>query len=579
MNHPKTGRGPDSIGRELKLAGRYLNVPIKAGTPRRTMAIELEGVVVRCFEIELAVDEIDYWAFVEVEAWRDRRALIRLHAQPTVEDPVIHAHAAAHPLAGNALDRLEVAEEIHDAAALYHEELRPQFHFTPRCGWHNDPNGMFWFAGEYHLFYQWQPFSVSSFSDKSWGHAVSRDLLHWEELPLALPADHEGAKWSGSGVVDWHNVSGLQQGTEPPLLLFYTATGRSAHHPKPSAPRDFVQSIAVSHDRGRTWTPYAGNPILGNLSPRNRDPWVFWHAPTQRWIMVLYVGYPIADAGALHTAQIFTSTNLIAWNYEGRIEGFFDCPILFPLPLDGDEAEPRWIIHCANMKYKVGRFDGRSFIAETDLLVGQHGDCAYAAQLFNHQPDGRRVQMAWGRTEAPGMPFSQIMTFPCALSLVTTSAGPRMKWQPVEEISRLHGAKKVWRNTPLPAGGEPLLLAAGRHFDLQLVLDAGEAAEIELNLRGIPVVWNVRERSLTAKDWVVPLPLTGEKLELRILLDRISVEIFAADGLVYMPLAIVPAAENERVTLAARGGSATAESITCAEVASIWNPAQTTGAK
>ena len=266
--------------RELTVTDRYLNMPVKAGAPRCRMCIKIDGEVVRAFHVELAGDGIDFWTFIDVSAWQGQSAVITLEADPVSPDE--DQEGAIHD---DALDALELSEEIKDAAEIYQEALRPQFHFTTRRGWHNDPNGMVFYEGEYHLFYQHQPFSVSSFTDKSWGHAVSRDLLHWEERPIALYADQEGQKWSGSGVVDWRNVSGLQQGEEPPLLLFYTGTGRSVHNPKPD---DFVQSIAYSNDRGRTWETYAGNPIIPNITPGNRDPLVQWHEPTQRGIATLW---------------------------------------------------------------------------------------------------------------------------------------------------------------------------------------------------------------------------------------------------------------------------------------------------
>lgn len=562
------------ISRTLLLDGRYLNIPIKAGAPRRTLTLEIEGQVVRAFDVELAGDQVDFWAFVEVAPWRGQSAGLKLHQLPTIRDPAIRQRSTEAPLQTDALDALTVGEEIHDSAELFQEALRPQFHFTTRRGWHNDPNGMMYHAGEYHLFYQYQPFSVSSFSDKSWGHAVSRDLLHWEELPIALHADHEGAKWSGSGVVDRSNVSGLQKGAAPPLLLFYTATGTSAQNPRKPEPGDYVQSIAVSHDRGRTWLPCADNPVLPNITPGNRDPWVFWHEPTQKWVMTLYVGVPESWTNNQHAARIFTSEDLKTWHHESTVEGFFDCPILFSLPLDGNEAEPRWIIHCANMKYRVGRFDGREFIAESDLLVGQRGECAYAPQLFNHAPLGRRIQIAWGRTQAPGMPFSQIMTFPCELSLVTTEGGPRMRWQPVAEITRLYQASTHAANLVLdPQARSPRVLGRGRHLDMQILADVGQADEIEINVRGIPVICSVQAKTLTVNEHVAPLALTDGKLQLRLLLDRISLELFAGNGTTYMPLAILPATDNETVTAGARGGAATLLSLTCHELSSIWSGA------
>ena len=553
------------LSRELTIIGRYLNMPVKAGAPRCRMCLKVEGQAVRAFHVELAEDEIDFWTFVEVSAWQGQLAEITLEP-----DPVDSGEIRESAMHEGALDGLELSEEIKDAAAIYQESLRPQFHFTTRRGWHNDPNGMLFYEGEYHLFYQHQPFSVSSFTDKSWGHAVSRDLLHWEERPIALWADQEGQKWSGSGVVDWHNVSGLQQGEEPPLLLFYTATGRSVQCPK--APDDFVQSIAYSNDHGLTWETYAGNPIIPTITPGNRDPLVFWHELTQQWVMTLYVGEPeswLRD-GNRSFARIFTSKNLTDWREESAVEGFFDCPALFSLPLDGDENDLRWVMHCADMKYKVGRFDGRVFTPETDFLVGQIGDCAYAPQLFNHAPQGRRIQIAWGRTKAPGMPFSQIMCFPCDLSMVSTEAGPRVRWQPVPEIETLWNSRTLIEDRIISAGEGAVELAQGIHLDLEMCLDTTGAKAIDLSIRGLKVQCDLQTQTLRVNDYEAPLTMRNGKLSLRCLVDRISVEIFADEGLVYMPLAIILEPEQTQISLQAREGSLTVDRLECRELKSIW---------
>ncbi|MFZ9682831.1 MAG: hypothetical protein ACO3DQ_06465 [Cephaloticoccus sp.] len=212
----------------------------------------------RAFEIELAAPaEADCWVFADVAPWRGRTLTVTLEPQPVDRAEAVRAQSAATPVAPEALDAIEIGEQPRHDGDLYREALRPQFHFTARRGYLNDPNGLLWHAGEYHLFYQHDPYSIHSSCNKAWGHAVSPDLVHWEELPVALHADGEGCKWSGSDVVDLGNVAGLARGEEPPMLLFYTATGFSAQHPEPG---EFVQSIAVSHDRGRTWAPYAGNP-------------------------------------------------------------------------------------------------------------------------------------------------------------------------------------------------------------------------------------------------------------------------------------------------------------------------------
>lgn len=248
--------------RELSLDHRYLNIPVKAGACRRTLSVIVDGQVVRAFEVELAEGEPEFWAFTDLAAWLGRRATIRLDAIGRLASPESQKLSLSRPIMAQALERLRLTDEIANAESLYHETLRPRFHFTPRRGGLNDPNGLLYYHGEYHLFYQLQPFSMTSLnSDKSWGHAVSADLVHWAELPVAIYPDAAGGAWSGSTLVDVNNTAGFQTGAEPALLLFYTATGRSAMHPKSAETADFVQRLAYSNDRGRTWSQFAGNPV------------------------------------------------------------------------------------------------------------------------------------------------------------------------------------------------------------------------------------------------------------------------------------------------------------------------------
>ncbi|MDB6170356.1 MAG: sacC [Verrucomicrobia bacterium] len=563
---------PKFLERELRLDGRYLNLPVKAGEPRRTLSVVIDGRVVRAFEVELAEGPADFWAFTEVTPWRGQTATLRLDPIGRIGLPEAQRVSAEHPPSPHALDAIRVDDALVDAGDLYHEPLRPQFHFTTRRGWLNDPNGLLHHAGEYHLFYQLQAFSAKSLnSDKAWGHAVSRDLVHWEELPVALYPGEYGGVWSGSTLVDHENVLGFQRGTEPAMIAFYTATGRSAMNPKAVREDDFVQDLAYSTDRGRTWTNYAGNPILGNLTPLNRDPLVFWHAPSHRWVMVLYVGSPRSNPGNHYTARVLNSENLKEWTSESVIDGFFDCPMLFELPLDGNAAEPRWVMHCANMKYEVGRFDGKKFTAETGLIdahVGKVGESAYAPQVFRNLDDGRTVQMAWLYHEAPGA--RQMMTFPCELSLVTTANGPRLKWRPAAELSRLEGPVQVWRETAISPADSPGIQAHGRHLQLRGRIRVGEAGEVELSVRGVPIVYHAAARELEVRGYRLPVTAKGGVLDFRILVDETSLEIFADDGFVYLPLSVSFPPEDETIRLTAPRGSAVAEWFEVTEVKSIW---------
>jgi sucrose-6-phosphate hydrolase SacC (GH32 family) len=248
-----------------------------------------------------------------------------------------------------------------DAEPTYREPFRPQFHFTPAKNWMNDPNGMVFYDGEYHLFYQYNPFG-DKWGHMSWGHAVSPDMIHWKHLPVALAEENGVMIFSGSAVVDWKNTSGFGQNGKPPLIAIYT--GHYTNKPLQN------QHIAYSNDRGRTWTKYAGNPVLDIGEKDFRDPKVFWHEPTKRWVMV--VSWPTE-----RKVRFYASSNFKEWKHlsdfgpAGATQGIWECPDLFPLPIEGHRKDSRWALIVnvgsgavaggSGTQYFVGRFDGNQF--------------------------------------------------------------------------------------------------------------------------------------------------------------------------------------------------------------------------
>jgi sucrose-6-phosphate hydrolase SacC (GH32 family) len=406
-----------------------------------------------------------------------------------------------------------------------------------------------------------------------WGHAVSRDLLHWQELGDALAPDELGPMFSGSAVVDWKNTSGLGKEGEPPLVLIYTAAGNPT-----------VQCLASSTD-GRAFTKYDGNPILPQITGGNRDPKVFWHEPTKRWVMVLYVGLPDPsgkkdEEGKLvpiHTIHVLTSTNLKEWTVRSQVEGFYECPDFFELPVDGDPSRKKWVLSAADSSYMVGRFDGERFTPETPILPGQRGSSFYAPQTFSDLPDGRRVQIGWGRMPSPGMPFNQMMTFPCELTLHNTAEGPRLHWQPVKEIASLHASTLSVEAGPLKPGENPLVQTHAKLVDIRAEFAVGDASAVGFDIRGTKVVYNATKQQLICNDRSAPLPADGGRVRLQILADRTSLEIFGGDGLVYMPMAVLPKDDDTSLAMFARDGTATIRALDVHAMRSIWDASPENG--
>ncbi len=427
-----------------------------------------------------------------------------------------------------------------EAGSVGEERLRPQFHYTATRGWINDPVGLVHYRGEYHLFNDHNPFSCrfpggrTGGEQSHWSHAVSGDLVHWRHLPVAIGPDANGACWSGSGVVDWRNTSGFKTGEEPPLVLIYTSAGKT-----------FTQSLAYSNDRGRTWHKYRGNPVLKQLCPGNRDPRVFWHEPTRKWVMVLYL--------SRGRAGIFNSDDLKTWahvsDFTGR--GFHECPDLFELPIDGQVERTRWVLHDAAFSYWIGRFDGKTFSAEAGPLRGDLGANFYAAQSWNGTP-GRRIQIGWMRGgRYPGMPFNQQMTFPCELSLRTTPRGIRLYRYPVEEIEKLHGERFHLADRVLRPGENPLARLAGDLFDLEMTFAPARNATLTIRLNGQAVSYRAGRLSCLGRS--VDLGPVGGKVALRLVVDRTSLEVFANGGEVSMSFCFLPGDDRKPQLRAERG--------------------------
>jgi sucrose-6-phosphate hydrolase SacC (GH32 family) len=442
-------------------------------------------------------------------------------------------------------------------APLYREAYRPQFHFTAARGWLNDPNGLVFFQGEYHLFFQHNPKGVN-WGNMTWGHAVSSDLVHWRQRANALLPDATGTMFSGSAVVDWDNTAGLQRGDQKTLVAIYTAAGGTSEESKG---RPFTQCLAYSNDAGRTWTKYEHNPVLGHVRGQNRDPKIVWHAPSKRWVMALYF-----DGD---TFAFYVSPDLKRWEHlqDLSVPGCSECPDFFPMEVDGKTEDVKWVWTAANAKYLVGSFDGSRFTPATkEPLQVEFGKNYYAVQTYSDAPDGRRIQIGWmngGRF--PRMPFNQQMAFPHELRLKRTADGLRLFSIPSREIELIHGRSRDWSNLALKPGDDPLAGVGGELFDIQAEFEAGDARAFGLKVRGQPVVYSTAEQRITALG-AAPLALKDGVLRLRVLVDRTSIETFADDGRVALSGCFLPPANDKSLELFSEGGSARIRSLRVTEL-------------
>lgn len=543
---------------DFTIAHRYLHLPVKNGAPKRRMKFIVDKETVREFDIELDTSATpQYWFFADVEAFRGKKLVVEV---------VLPADSRIPGFAES--------DGIPDAEKVYQEKHRPLFHFTSRVGWLNDPNGLVYANGEWHLFYQHNPFG-REWGNMHWGHATSKDLFRWQEQGVALyPKKYDDWAFSGSAVVDKENTSGWGTMEKPPLVLAYTSTGRG-------------ECIAYSNDNGKTWTEYEKNPVVKHVG---RDPKLIWHEKAKHWVMAVYT-----EADKKQWIAFHTSPDLKTWTYASRIEGFFECPDLFPLPVKSKHGTgaDKWVLYAADGKYLVGDFDGKEFKPDHKEKKQLWHGRFYAAQSFDNAPRTaplfpsgvrefnrpRRVQIGWAQgVTFPGTPFNQQMTVPVELDLWDDGDGPRLRAEPVAELSGL-------REKPVEAikFGSAAVAApeAGKESRTKLAdeLDAFEViaivvpdknTTIGLDLRGTKLMYDGAKQTLTCKDVSAPLKLGDGVLRLRVLVDRGSVEVFASGGRVALSVAAIPDEKNRKLDLVATGGFEAIGGVTVYRLKSAW---------
>lgn len=484
--------------------------------------------------------------------------------------------------------------------ATYAEPYRPQYHFTPAVNWMNDPNGLVYLNGEYHLFYQYNPFG-DTWGHMSWGHAVSRDLMHWEELPVALHEEDGVMIFSGSAVVDWKNTSGFGEDGRPPLVAIYTG-----HH---VSGEQQDQRIAYSTDEGRTWTKYAGNPVLDRGLKDFRDPKVFWYEPDRKWVMV--VALPTE-----YKVQFYASDDLKAWTHlsdfgpAGAVGGIWECPDIFELPVDRDAGNTKWVLQVdlnpgavaggSGGQYFIGHFDGKTFTTETPVAAGNaharwvdYGADFYATQSWSGIPGGERLWIAWMNDwryagEIPTSPWRSAQSLPRRVALRALGSAVQLVQHPASGVESLRRRQHRLDNVQIADGTMPLDGITGKALELIAEFEVGDAQVFGLKVRTgdgeeTLVGYNVaaeevfidRSRS-GAADFhpefagrhAGPLPADDGLVQMHVFIDWSSVEVFAGDGRTVITDRIFPDPESDGVALFAEGGTARLVSLQAWEMAS-----------
>ena len=495
------------------------------------------------------------------------------------------------------------------AGQSYHERYRPQFHFSPQTNWTNDPCGLVFAFGKYHLFFQHNPFA-NVWGHMSWGHAVSSDLVHWTQLPVAIPDDEKVAIFTGSSVVDDRNTSGLcaKSAVGGCIVSVYTGfTPKTA-----AAPERQTQNLAVSQD-GVTWTKYSGNPVLDLQRSDTRDPKVFWHAPSRRWIMLIV----LADEKKV---RLFSSPNLREWRHlsdfgpQGATGGVWECPDLVRLPVQGKPGMYRWVLkiglnpgHIAGgsgEQYFVGEFDGTAFRTDGEhqpIRWTDYGRDCYCALTFNHDPQADSPRMlGWMNNWqyaglVPTTPWRGSMTLPRSLSLAESHGSLRLIQHPDGALSALRGEALHYEGASESDLNRKLAGWAhrGQSFELEATLWLGQAKQIEWKLlqgeqdeatvgfdSQISTLFVDRTKSAygqfsSAFPSKTTAPLdAASPLQLHIFVDRSSIEVFAQDGAVTLTNLVFPKPDSTGLSLHTSGGPITKIQLNVWALRSAWNGAK-----
>lgn len=536
---------------------KFLMLPIQEKIGESRVTLIVDNYAIHTMHIRLAVDKVDYFMPYELSEYDMEKVVLDIHGLK--EEAVCWTEMKL----SDTFDKQN------------REQYRPIYHFTPEYGWMNDPNGMVYKDGEYHLFYQYNPYG-SMWGNMHWGHAVSKDLTSWEHLPVAIAPDDLGAIFSGSCVVDKNNTAGFGKDA---IVAFYTSAGASQ-----------TQSLAYSVDNGRTFKKYSGNPVLVSNVRDFRDPKVFWHESTQKWIMILAVGQEM---------QIYSSANLKEWAYEssfgegqGAHGGVWECPDLIQLPVKGTDQK-KWVLICnlnpggifggSATQYFVGDFDGHRFVNESPEMTKwmDWGKDHYATVTWSNAPDNRTIAIAWMSNweyanDVPTTQYRSANSVPRDLFLYVQEGKTYMASVPSEELLAL-------REKPVKKGS----FKVNKEREVKNLLKENSGAyEIELNIKNVSSktigiqLYNLKGEEVTfaynldTKQFSMDRTKSGNtsfsqsfaavtsapieqqgSYTLRLLIDKCSIEAFDGEGKFTMTNLVFPTEPYNHVKFYSKDGS------------------------
>lgn len=546
---------------------KYLLLPVEEAAPEATVNVLVNNKTDRSFQVRLAVNRIDYLVPFDLEQYKGKTVTFDIHtgnSRANVRDAMADA----------CWKELKLSDTFDDANR---EEFRPLYHHSPLYGWMNDPNGMFYKDGEYHLYYQWNPYG-SMWGNMNWGHSSSKDLISWQHHPVAIQPNGLGTVFSGSSVVDKDNTAGFGKGA---VIAIYTSAGASQ-----------MQSLAYSLDNGMTFHVYENNPIIA-ADKECRDPNMFWHEKSSKWILIL--------AAALEKEMwIYSSPDLKNWTKEssfghgyGAQDGVWECPDLMELPVRGTDRT-KWVLICninpggpfggSAAQYFVGDFDGKTFTCDTKPEITKwmdYGKDHYAAVSWSNAPEKRHTVIAWMSNwqYANNVPTTQYRSgnsVPRDLSLYTSAGETYLKSSPSRELLKLRGKeeKKHSFKVDRTYNMDKLLSDNTGTYEIEMTIKNRNAEVIGFQLfnskgEEVDIYYNLVEKKFAmdrSKSGVVSFssdfpvltlaPIEGNsEMTLRLFVDKSSIEAFGDDGRFAMTNLVFPSEPYNRISFYAKGGS------------------------
>lgn len=524
----------------ISTPGKYLLMPVQEKAEMCNVAVIDKNNRVKTLNVRLAANHVDYYVPLKIEEFDDRNSLaLDIHINGSYRND--------GELAGFTCWKKMKTADTFDTANR--EQYRPVYHHTPAYGWMNDPNGMFFKDGVWHIYFQHNPYG-SQWENMTWGHSTSTDLMHWTFEGDAIEPDNWGTVFSGSAVVDKEGTAGFGKDA---VVALYTSAGENQ-----------TQSLAYSNDDGKTFTKYNGNPIITSNVPDFRDPHVFWNDEIKKWNMILAAGQQM---------NIYSSDNLRDWTLEssfgagyGNHDGVWECPDLMKLHVRGTDKE-KWLLICntnpggpfggSATQYFVGSFDGRKFTCETAPEVTKwmdYGKDHYATVSFDNAPDGRHVALAWMSNwqyanQVPTMQYRSANSIPRDLDLYEYEGETYCGVTPSPEVTAARSKKK---GKSLTEVCEVVVNLRG-NCTLTLSNDKGEKVTMTYNEKERTFSMDRTKSGLSdfSDDFaaVTTAPVHGKLSTLRLFIDRSSIEAIDADGRMAMTNLVFPTTPYNRLTV------------------------------